>query len=294
MPRVKGRVDQELGRDVSLLEPLIRTYVHAVRDRADDDSRRYLERTPVGEADRRLVIVVLTVLLCLITLRFYGSTERVDNVLELLRRLGLEGAAAGFDHWMHHAENHRFHQRVFWAAARASIYLVVPVAVIKLLLRDSLIEYGGRLRGILASGKTYLVMFGVIAPFVVGASFTAGFQAKYPYYRMEPGESVWPWLLGWELLYALQFVGLEFFYRGFLLHGIRHRIGYPAVFMMMMPYMMIHLGKPLPECLGSIIAGFVLGTLSLKSGSVWWGAAIHIAVAWLMDGLSIWHQGHLG
>lgn len=278
---------------VPLLEPLIRTYVSEVRAQADQESADYRANTSVEAADRRLAAVVLTVLSCLIALRFYGSTERVGNVLELLRGLGLDAAATRFDHWMHQAENHRFHQRIFWASARAFIYLVVPVCVIKLVLRGSLVDYGGRWRGVLASGRTYLFMFAIIAPFVVGASFTAGFQAKYPYYRMQAGESVWPWLIGWELLYALQFVGLEFFYRGFLLHGIRHRVGYPAVYMMMMPYMMIHLGKPLPECVGSIIAGFVLGTLSLKSGSVWWGAAIHIAVAWLMDGLSLWHQGHL-
>lgn len=276
-----------------LYQRLVQTYLWDVREQADEEARTQLETTPIDQTDRRLAVVVLTVLFCLITLRYYGSTDRVGNVLELLRLLGLESSAAAFDQWMHQAENHRFHQRVYWAAARTFVYLVVPILVIKLVLRTSLREFGGRLKGILPSGKTYLVMFGIIAPFVVAASFAPGFQGKYPYYRMQLGESVWPWLLAWELLYALQFVGLEFFYRGFLLHGVRLRVGYASVFMMMLPYTMIHLGKPLPECVGSIIAGFVLGSLSLKSRSVWWGAAIHIAVAWLMDGLSLWHQGHL-
>ena len=129
---------------------------------------------------------------------------------------------------------------------------------------------------------------------VVAATYSPAFQQKYPYYRLAPGESVVPFFLAWELLYAIQFVGLEFFYRGFVLHGLRFRLGYPALFVMMIPYMMIHFWKPFPEAIGSVIAGFVLGTLSLKSRSIWWGAVIHIAVAWLMDWLSLYRQGLLG
>jgi hypothetical protein len=61
----------------------------------------------------------------------------------------------------------------------------------------------------------------------------------------------------------------------------------------MVPYMMIHFGKPLPEAAGSIIAGFVLGTLSLRSCSIWWGALIHVLVACGMDVLALWHRGLL-
>ncbi len=93
--------------------------------------------------------------------------------------------------------------------------------------------------------------------------------------------------LGVEALYAAQFVALEFFYRGFFLHGIRRALGYSSIFAMMVPYAMIHFGKPLPEALGSVLAGFILGTVSLKSDSIWGGCAIHIVVATSMDLLSL-------
>jgi len=38
----------------------------------------------------------------------------------------------------------------------------------------------------------------------------------------------------------------------------------------------------------------VLGFMSLKTRSVWLGAALHIAVAATMDWLALWRQGHLG
>ena len=43
-----------------------------------------------------------------------------------------------------------------------------------------------------------------------------------------------------------------------------------------------------------IIAGIVLGFMSLKTRSIWLGAALHIAVAVTMDLLALWRLGHFG
>lgn len=121
-------------------------------------------------------------------------------------------------------------------------------------------------------------------------SGTEGFQRKYPFYHLKPGEHPWPRMLIFEILYALQFVALEFFFRGFVLHGTRHRFGSGSIFVMMVPYCMIHFQKPMPETFGAIIAGIVLGFTSLKTRSIWLGASLHIAVAWSMETLALSHQ----
>jgi membrane protease YdiL (CAAX protease family) len=187
----------------------------------------------------------------------------------------------------------RFHARVFWAAARALGLLVIPAAVVVLVLRRPLADFGLRTRGILPHLRlTWRA--GLITPAVLIASYTQPFQATYPFYRLVTGEPLWPNFWLWELLYASQFVGIEFFFRGFLVHGLKRRMGYAAVWVSLVPYTMIHFEKPLAECLGAILAGWVLGTLSLRTGSMWWGAAIHTLVAWAMDLLSLAHQGRLG
>jgi len=147
--------------------------------------------------------------------------------------------------------------------------------------------------GLRKSCKAYLLLAVLITPVFVIASYGHAFQAKYPYYKLSRGESLWPWFVAWECLYAIQFVGLEFFYRGFLVHGLKHRFGYAAVWVMVIPYLTIHFGKPPAEAFGAIFAGFILGTLSLKSRTIWWGAALHIWVACSMDLLSLWHAGRL-
>jgi membrane protease YdiL (CAAX protease family) len=52
---------------------------------------------------------------------------------------------------------------------------------------------------------------------------------------------------------------------------------------------MIHYHKPVLETFGAIAAGVILGYMSLRTRSIWLGAALHIAVAWTMDAAAIWH-----
>ena len=154
-------------------------------------------------------------------------------------------------------------------------------------------DYGFRIRGIVSGGWLYAAMFLVMVPPLLLVSRTGAFQAKYPFYRLAPGESLWPGFICWELLYALQFVALEFFFRGFILHGTRRRFGFYAIFVMMVPYCMIHFNKPLLETIGAIAAGVVLGLMSLKTRSIALGAALHISVAWSMDLISLARKGLL-
>ncbi len=176
---------------------------------------------------------------------------------------------------------------VFW-------YCVPAMMVVKLVLRERLADYGLKLRGWQSGWRIYLVFVAVMVPLVLTFSATEHFQQTYPFYSgWTPTVDGWSRLLLWEATYALQFVALEFFFRGFLVHGLKHRFGVYAVFVMTVPYCMIHFGKPLAECVASIFAGVALGMMSLKTRSVWLGAGLHISVAWGMDACSLWRKGLL-
>ena len=96
---------------------------------------------------------------------------------------------------------------------------------------------------------------------IVAASFTPSFQERYPFFHPAAGHSLWPYMYAWWVLYWLQFCALEFFFRGFLLHGLAPRLGWAAIFAMALPYNMLHYGKPMPEALAAIVGGIALGTL---------------------------------
>jgi membrane protease YdiL (CAAX protease family) len=188
----------------------------------------------------------------------------------------------------------RLARHLYWAIGVIGTYVVLPVCVVKLVFRERLVDYGLKVRGLLHGGWLYLAMFAFMFPFLVCLSTTVRFQETYPFYDLEPGQPLWPLFWIWELFYVLQFVSLEFFFRGFIVHGTKHRFGVYSIFVMMVPYCMIHFGKPLPETCGAIGAGVVLGFMSLKTRSIWLGAALHVAVAISMDLLSLWRQGMLG
>jgi membrane protease YdiL (CAAX protease family) len=130
-------------------------------------------------------------------------------------------------------------------------------------------------------------MFALILPAVWIASGTDTFRHTYPFYRLSNRSSFDYW--SWELMYALQFLSLEFFFRGFLLHGLRRALGANAIFVMAVPYCMIHYGKPMAETMGAIGAGIILGTLAMRTRSIWGGVVIHVGVAWTMDALAVAH-----
>lgn len=184
-----------------------------------------------------------------------------------------------------------FEARSLWAVWVIGTFTILPVAVIWGIFRERVRDYGTKLQGAAAGLPLYLGMVAVMAAVLLVISHNKEFQGTYPFYAPGPSEPWWPRFYAWELLYALQFVALEFFFRGFLLHGLRPRLGGQAIFAMMVPYCMIHFGKPMPETLASIIAGIVLGFMSLRTRSIWLGAALHISVAWSMDLLSLWHRG---
>ncbi len=289
-----GRLTAWLCGGISpLVKSLWQTYVVDVRDRTDREAVEWQQRFGRGAADARLAVVVATAMLCVIFTWYCGRTGNIRYFwIPLFKFLGHPEWITEFKAWL----GSQINRKIFWAGARVIGYVVPPLLsllFIRFVLRQPIGSMGLRIKGILPHFKVYGLMFLIIAPLVVLVSFFPAFQAKYPFYKLGPSEPWWPNFIFWELLYALQFASLEFFFRGYLVHGAKHRLGFASIWLMTFPYMMIHFGKPLPECIGSIIAGLVLGALSLKSRSIWWGVAIHVAVAWMMDTLSLWHQNLL-
>ena len=175
---------------------------------------------------------------------------------------------------------------LFWILGTVTTYVLIPVIVLKCWLRRPVREMGLEIGPAIRHGHWYLGMLLIMLPAVWLVSFTDAFQAKYPFYNPPDVEDWKTRVLIWELAYACQFIALEFFFRGFLVHSLKRSLGFSSVFLMTVPYCMIHFGKPMAETCGAIIAGIVLGSLSYRFNSIWLGAALHIGVAWTMDFLA--------
>ena len=263
-----------------------------IQDLGDSESARYLETTPRSVANRKAVIVLITVAISLTILNF-GATTTPKWLISLLQGFGFDSLADQGVETFELSSNRQRNGLVFWGIGNIFAYVVPPILVIKFVLRERVSDYGVRVKGIWQHRSTYAILLAISIPFVILVSFTSAFQAKYPFYDLAPGEGLWPNMALWWVVYGAQFMALEFFFRGFIVHGLKHRLGYMAIYVMAVPYNMIHFDKPVLEAVAAIGGAIVLGSLSLRSRSVWWGAALHISIAATMDISALIHKGFL-
>jgi membrane protease YdiL (CAAX protease family) len=182
----------------------------------------------------------------------------------------------------------------YWVLWRVMGFFLIPMLVILALPGERFRDYGLATKGTLKHLWIYGVLFAIVFGAVFVVSFTPAFKHHYPFPWARggpPGGVPGRQLLVWELMYAAQFFALEFFFRGFMLHSLKRSMGAYAIFAMLVPYTMIHFGKPMPETLGAFLAGLILGTLALATRSIWCGVLIHVSVAVSMDLTALVQKG---
>jgi uncharacterized protein len=222
--------------------------------------------------------VLVTAAIALVIPKYFGSPSSFDDFPFLVR-------------WFSVLPHPDLHPHLFWAAFKLVHYGLLPLLCIKLVLKDRVDQFGVRFVWEPKIWLLYLSLLALVLPLTYLASGSSAFLRTYPKYA-GAGDSLAQFFT-WEIAYAFQFLMLEFFFRGFLCFSLARSIGSLAVFVMVVPYSMIHLSKPLAECLGSILTGIVLGTVALRTGSIFGGVAVHCVVAWGMDISALAQKGKL-
>ena len=181
---------------------------------------------------------------------------------------------------------------LWWSLTRVVGYTLLPIALWKWWFpKDKILDFGLRTEGFFRHLPLYLGLLVVVTIPLLIVSKQGDFANYYPFYK---GTSrSWFDLIVWEFAYFLQFLTLEFFFRGWLIGTLRRSMGSATIMIMCVPYCMIHYGKPYLEAQGAVIAGLVLGSLSAKTRSIYGGFLLHIAVALGMDFLALMHRGAL-
>ncbi|HUF50435.1 MAG TPA: CPBP family intramembrane glutamic endopeptidase [Longimicrobiales bacterium] len=183
---------------------------------------------------------------------------------------------------------------VWWAVVLVGFYFVVPAILVRFVQKRSLSALG--LAFNVERGFVTLTVqcLAIVLPLIYLMSLTPAFAANYPFLKVQDGAAyLGAGLVVWELAYILQFFALEFFFRGFLLHSLKPVVGLYAILIVTIPYTMVHFTKPMPEVFAAIFAGLFLGWLSYRSGTIWLGVLLHVAVALAMDMFALLHKGML-
>jgi hypothetical protein len=146
--------------------------------------------------------------------------------------------------------------------------------------------YGLKIKGV--DWKPYWVMLLIMLPLIAAAATQPDFLEVYPKLQSIASLSSEDGLTGWhkllfELSYGTDFIGIELFFRGFLILGFIKWAGKDAILPMACFYCTIHFGKPLGECISSYFGGLVLGIVVYNTRSILGGLLVHLGIAWLME-----------
>lgn len=267
--------------------PLVWLFFRQTWRELDEDAHRHRgEALAEGKSDLRPFVAMAMAAVILTLQEYYGGRGFYEeNIHPLLTKLDV-----------------RFHGKLgnglfkfdellgfgWWAFARIFGY-VIPFPLWKLFFpRDSLLDMGLRTKGFFAHAWIYLLFLAFVLPAMFLVSHQPDFGSYYPFYRNATRS--WLDFLMWEAIYFAQFFALEMFFRGWWLGALKTTLGSGAIFAMAVPYCMIHYGKPYLEVNGAIVAGIALGSLSMKTKSIYQGFLVHVTVAGLMDWLSLFHR----
>ena len=226
-----------------------------------------------GDADARVAFALVYTALVLLANEYFFSFAA------LARHEWLRGIGVGQDLGVGLA----------WVAARLVFWIVIPAIVVRTWHREPLASIGWDARGLVRHLRVYLLLYAFVLPVIWIASRRPDFAATYPF--LGSARADLSAFLLWELAYAVSFLALEAFFRGYLLFTLSTRMGWLAVFVMVVPYTMVHFHKPWPEALGAVAAGITLGAVALAYRSFVGGAVMHALVAVTMDTLAVRHAG---
>lgn len=247
-------------------------------------------RQRLGTSDYRPAAMFAIVALVLTAQEYYGGGKfysvyiRDFLVEEQLRQVVDPGGWGAYVDTRYWGELYSY---AWWALTRIAGYTVIPLLAWKILYRkDSLLDVAAlRTKGFVQHAWIYGLCLVVVVPLVFIVARSPDFGNYYPFYKQ--CSRSWFDFIVWEAMYIGQFFALEVFFRGFMLVPLRKNLGSGAIFAMCVPYVMIHFGKPYLEAAVAAIAGVALGSLAMKTRSIYSGFLVHVTVALLMDFLAI-------
>jgi len=181
------------------------------------------------------------------------------------------------------------HGNIYWNTVA---YWPFKLMVILLMLGTVWLVFGRDpswygLRTTRLSYRPYLIMLVLMMPLIAAAATQADFLSLYPKLKslkhFPAAENHGWYQLLYELSYGSDFVGIEAFFRGFLILGFARWTGKDCILPMAVFYCTIHFGKPLGECISSFFGGLILGVVTYHSRSIWGGLLVHLGIAWLME-----------
>jgi uncharacterized protein len=174
---------------------------------------------------------------------------------------------------------------LYWFAGDFFTFFIAPALIIKLWLKENIKDYGIQAGDHKAGLKISLLFMAVMLPLIWVASSFTEFSDSYP--MLYDAKISWSVFAIFEAGLIIYIAAWEFVWRGFMLFGLKQKFGYYSVLIQMIPFLILHNGKPAVETFSAILGGIALGILALRTGSVLYGIVIHAGIMFTIDFISV-------
>jgi membrane protease YdiL (CAAX protease family) len=164
------------------------------------------------------------------------------------------------------------------------LFGLIPGLVVTTLFRERMEDYGLQLGDWRWGGRAVFILFPPIALLMLlPAAYTEEMRAFYPFDKSALHS--WSAFLRLETSRALLFYpAWEFFFRGFMLFGLRRIVGgWNAVGIQTISSCLWHIGMPTGEILAAIPGGVLFGMMALRTRSIVWPLLLHVLVGIGLD-----------
>ncbi len=149
-------------------------------------------------------------------------------------------------------------------------YFILPVFVIVVFFQRNPLDFGLRPGNV----KIWLVHV-CVASFVslIVLSIASRDPSIHRYYISRNLDMV-----SYTADFALKLFAWEFLFRGFMLMGLKERFNEGSIVIQMIPFALMHMGKPVMEILTCIPMGLYFGFVAYRGNSFWPAFIIHLVI----------------
>lgn len=150
-----------------------------------------------------------------------------------------------------------------------ALYFAAPIITL-IVLKQQPATWAISFRGWQHWLRPCAIYLAIALPLIMIGSQNAGMS---DYYHAAPAH--WPSYIATTAIYLL---GWEYFFRGFLISSLRKHFREGAIVIQMIPFTLLHLGKPDIEVASCILSGIVWGYICYHARSFWPAFFMHLIV----------------
>ena len=174
-----------------------------------------------------------------------------------------------------------YYEFAYWYAGDFITLFVLPALIIKLFFKEKLNNYGIKIGDFNAGIKLSGLFLAIMLPLIWLATSQPAFCLTYP--LLDQARDSWKVFIIYEAGLVFYLFAWEFIWRGYMLFGLKEKFGFYAVIIQMIPFVILHNGKPPLETFGAILGGIALGILAYRTQSIYYCIVTHAGIMLSID-----------